>query len=125
MTGWTILLVGVGAAVGAPLRYLADTAAKARFGSAFPWGTFAVNVAGSLVLGALTAAAAVLPAGVAALLGTGLCGALTTYSTFGYEVVALTERRAGRVAVAYLLSSVVIGIVAAAAGWALVRLVLS
>ncbi len=121
MTGWTVLLVGVGAAVGAPLRYLADTLAKARVPSAFPWGTFAVNVAGSLVLGALVAAATALPAEVSALVGTGFCGALTTYSTFGYELAGLLERRDGRTAVAYLLASVVTGTLAAAAGWVAVR----
>jgi len=124
MTAWTVLLVGVGAAVGAPLRYLADAAAKKRFASAFPWGTFAVNVAGSLVLGAVVGAAAALPAGVQAAVGTGFCGALTTYSTFAHELVSLTERRDGRAATAYLLASVVVGVLAAAAGWALARTVL-
>ena len=50
MNGWTILLVGLGAAVGAPLRYLADSAARSRFDSAFPWGTLLVNVVGALLL---------------------------------------------------------------------------
>lgn len=121
MNAWTVLLVGVGAAVGAPLRYLADAAAKARLGSAFPWGTFAVNVGGSFVLGAVTAGAGTLGPAVQAAVGTGFCGALTTYSTFGYELVSLTERRDGRTATTYLLTSVVVGVLAAAAGWVLVR----
>ncbi|TCK22476.1 fluoride efflux transporter CrcB [Pseudonocardia endophytica] len=121
MTAWTVLLVAVGAVVGAPLRYVADTAAKKRFASAFPWGTFAVNVAGSLVLGAVTAGAGVFGHAVQALVGTGFCGALTTYSTFGYEIVSLTERGDRRTAVIYLLVSVVLGVLAAAAGFALVR----
>ena len=121
MTGWTILLVGLGAAVGAPLRYLADTAARSRFGTAFPWGTFAVNITGSLVLGALLGATPVLPLAVQSAVGTGFCGALTTYSTFGHEVVALTERRATPTACGYLLASIVLGVLAAAAGWALTR----
>jgi CrcB protein len=119
MTVWTVLLVGVGAAVGAPLRYVADTVA--RLCSAFPWGTFAVNVAGSFLLGAVTAGAGVLGHAVQAAVGTGFCGALTTYSTFGYEIVSLTERRDRRTATVYLLTSVVVGVLAAAAGWALVR----
>nr|WP_085914515.1 fluoride efflux transporter CrcB [Pseudonocardia autotrophica] len=120
----TILLVGLGAAVGAPLRYLADTAVRSRLDPVFPWATFAVNVAGSLLLGALVGAAGTLPPEIGALLGTGFCGALTTYSTFGYELVTLAERRVTATAVGYLLASVVIGILAAAAGWALVRLAL-
>ncbi|MCC3653057.1 MULTISPECIES: fluoride efflux transporter CrcB [Streptomyces] len=92
------LLVALGAAVGAPLRYLIDRAVQARHGSVFPWGTVVVNVAGSLLLGLLTGA---LGAGTGSdqarlLLVTGLCGALTTYSTFSYETLRLAERgRAG------------------------------
>ncbi|RCW47174.1 CrcB protein [Halopolyspora algeriensis] len=87
----TVLLVAVGGAAGACLRYLADRSVRGRFGSSFPWGTLTVNAAGSLILGVLTGVA--LP-GVPMpvlhpLLGTGLCGALTTYSTFGYETVRL------------------------------------
>lgn len=124
MSAGTVLLVGVGAAVGAPLRYLVDTAAKARFEGAFPWGTFVVNVVGSLVLGFLTGASAVLPAAVSAAVGTGLCGALTTYSTFSYELLALAERRLPATAVTYLVGGVVGGVAAAAAGWATARTVL-
>ncbi|WP_435969986.1 fluoride efflux transporter CrcB [Streptomyces sp. Qhu_M48] len=82
------LLVVAGAAVGAPLRHLTDRATKARFGPGFPWGTFAVNVAGSFLLGLLTGVASTQ---VHLLLGTGLCGALTTYSTFSYETLKLYE----------------------------------
>ena len=124
MDALTVLLVGVGAAVGAPLRHLADAVVRARLDPVFPWATFAVNVAGSLLFGALIGAAGALPPGLGALLGTGFCGALTTYSTFGYELVALAERRATPTAVAYLAGSVASGILAAAAGWALAGLVL-
>ncbi|MEY9214538.1 fluoride efflux transporter CrcB [Thermobifida halotolerans] len=83
----TALLVAVGAAVGAPLRYLLDRVVQARHGSALPWGTWCVNTLGCLLIGVLTALP--LPAAAVALLGTGLCGALTTYSTFGYETLRL------------------------------------
>ncbi|MFF3326006.1 fluoride efflux transporter FluC [Streptomyces sp. NPDC002889] len=83
------LLVIAGAAAGAPLRYLTDRAVQARHECVFPWGTFVVNAAGSLMLGALAGAS--VSSGTYALLGTGLCGALTTYSTFSYETLRLAE----------------------------------
>ncbi|GGQ69075.1 fluoride efflux transporter FluC [Couchioplanes azureus] len=111
----TVLLVAVGAAVGAPLRYLTDRYVRARRESPVPWGTLIVNVAGSLLLGFLVGLP-VAPA-VAALLGTGFCGALTTYSTFGFETVGLV--RAGRRALAgaYALGSVLAGLGAASIGY--------
>lgn len=113
----TLLLVVLGGAVGAPLRYLADRFVQARHDSAFPWGTFVVNVAGSFLLGALLAGAS---GHVVALLGTGFCGALTTYSTFGYETVRLVEEGAYRPALANVIGSIAAGLAAAFAGAALV-----
>ncbi|MER5740767.1 MULTISPECIES: fluoride efflux transporter CrcB [unclassified Streptomyces] len=104
------LLVVAGAAVGAPLRYFADLAAKGRFGPGFPWGTLAVNVSGSLVLGLVTGLAS---ANAQLLLGTGLCGALTTYSTFSYETLKLYEDGAKGRAVLYVLVSLAAGLGAA------------
>lgn len=106
------LLVVLGGTVGAPLRYLTDRAVQARHGAglpyAFPWGTFAVNAAGSLLLGVLTGAAVSTP--VYALLGTGLCGALTTYSTFSYETLRLAETGRGFLAGANVLASLLVGL---------------
>ncbi|MFE5916432.1 fluoride efflux transporter CrcB [Streptomyces sp. NPDC002285] len=112
------LLVIAGAVVGAPLRYLTDRAVQSRHDSVFPWGTFLVNVSGCLVLGLLTGAAAQGAASshLQLLLGTGLCGALTTYSTFSYETLRLTETGAGLYAVVNVVGSVIAGLGAAFAG---------
>jgi CrcB protein len=115
----TALWVALGAGVGAPLRYLVDRAVQSRHRRGFPWGTFTVNVVGSFVLGLATATAGALGPAWAAVIGTGFCGALTTYSTFGYETFALLERRATRSAVGNVVGSIVAGIAAAALGFLL------
>lgn len=117
------VLVFAGAALGAPLRYLTDRAVRRRWAGSLPWGTFLVNVAGSLLLGALTAAT--LPTPLFALLGTGFCGALTTYSTFSWETLRLTEEKAWSRAVLNAGMSVVAGVAAAFAGYALVAAVVT
>ncbi len=113
----TVVWVAVGAAVGAPLRYLIDRAVQSRHRRGFPWGTVTVNVVGSLVLGMATGAAAVLGPVWGVVVGTGFCGALTTYSTFSYETLALLENRATLSASANLVGSVTAGLAAAVAGW--------
>jgi CrcB protein len=112
----SFLLVALGAAVGAPLRYLVDRAVQVRHDSLFPWGTFAVNVTGSLILGVLIGGAGAVPGPVSTLLGTGFCGALTTYSTFGFETIRLIEDRAGFYALANAVASIVAGLSAAFIG---------
>jgi CrcB protein len=114
----TALLVVLGAAAGAPLRLLAERVATARRGPGSALGTLAVNVAGSLVLGVLLGASSA-PAWLVALVGTGFCGTLTTFSTFGADVVRLVETRAVGRALAYLAATLGLGLGAAAAGYAL------
>ncbi len=117
------LLVVVGAMAGAPLRYLTDRSVQRRHDSLFPWGTFTVNVVGCLVLGLVTGAVAAGAASseVQPLLGTGLCGALTTYSTFSYETLRLAESGARFFAAANAVASVVAGLGAAFTGAALAQ----
>ncbi|MFB9253510.1 fluoride efflux transporter FluC [Sphaerisporangium melleum] len=116
----TVLLVAAGAAVGAPLRYLTDLAVQGLHDAAFPFGTLTVNVAGSALLGFLAA----LPAGdgVMALLGSGFCGALSTYSTFGYETLRLAQNGGRLPAVLNVAVSVAAGLAAGGCGALLARL---
>ena len=113
--------VCLGAAVGAPGRYLVDRWVQARVDAVLPWGTMLVNVVGSLVLGVLVGIGTGhdVPTGLALAVGTGFCGAFTTYSTFGYETVRLLDEGAGRTAVLNAGLSLVAGLGAATAGYAL------
>ena len=117
----SLLLVVAGAAIGAPLRYLSDRAIQVRHDTVFPWGTFTVNVIGSLILGILTGA---ITAGGASpqvqlAVGTGFCGALTTYSTFSYETLRLLEDDSRLFAATNVVASIVVGLGAAFLGVAI------
>jgi len=116
----SLVLVIAGAAVGAPLRYLTDRAVQDRHRSVLPWGTFTVNVIGSLVLGLLTAGAITggVSPGTQLVIGTGFCGALTTYSTFSWETLRLFEDDAPLLAGVNVVGSILAGLAAAATGFA-------
>ena len=120
----TLTLVFLGAMFGAPLRYLTDRAVQSRHESLFPWGTLSVNLVGCLILGGLAGAGQAVPGELHALLGTGFCGALSTYSTFSYETLRLIERRCYFYASANVLVSVIAGLGAALLGFATVHAVL-
>ena len=116
-----VLAVLAGGMLGAPARYLADRAIAARRDSVFPIGTFAVNMTGSLVLGFLLGAQRHLglPPTAFALLGTGFCGGLTTFSTFGYETLRLLEDEAVTEAGFNVLGSLAVGVLLAWLGYLL------
>ncbi|MCZ2849629.1 fluoride efflux transporter FluC [Modestobacter sp. VKM Ac-2978] len=116
----TALWVALGALAGAPLRLLADRVATARRGPGSVLGTLTVNVLGSALLGVLLGRSDVSPA-VLALVGTGFCGTLTTFSTFGWDVVRLVEERAVLRALGYVTASLLLGLGAAATGFLLSR----
>jgi fluoride exporter len=115
----TFLLVAAGAAVGAPLRYVVDVLIQRRHPSVFPWGTLAVNVTGSFIIGIVMAASGNGDLGdpVVAGLAVGFAGALTTYSTFSYETLRLLESGARRFALANVALSVAAGLAAVSVGW--------
>lgn len=111
----TALVVFLGAALGAPARYLLDRFVQSRHASDFPWGTLTVNVVGCFLIG-FVVGTSWMP-----LLGVGFCGGLTTYSTFSYETVKLLEQEKYRPALLNVVVSVVLGIAAASLGLALSR----
>jgi CrcB protein len=113
----TGLLVVTGALVGAPLRLWVARIAGRR-GRDPALGTLVVNVVGSALLGALTGASGA-SAAVLALVGTGFCGALTTFSTFGADVVRLADGRRLLSALGYVAATLVLGLGAAALAWSL------
>lgn len=125
MTLSTWILVAVAGAIGAPVRYLLDGFVQDRVRGDVPWGTFTVNMTGSFALGFLTGLSANGHLGRFGLsvLGTGFCGAFTTFSTFTFEVVRLIETGEHRTASIAVGASVVIGLAAAGTGLALAGLI--
>ncbi|SFF71834.1 fluoride efflux transporter CrcB [Curtobacterium sp. YR515] len=117
MNALELLLVAVGGGVGAALRFLLDGVVKARV-SGFPLGTVIINVSGSLVLGVLTGLgqAGTIPLPVVAVLGTGMMGGYTTFSTASVETVQLLRSGKPRLAVLNGLGMLVVSVGAAALG---------
>lgn len=114
-----IALVAAGGAVGAVLRHLVALASLRVLGEGFPWGTLVVNVLGSFVLGwllATTGESEVLSPDLKLMLGTGLCGALTTFSTFSVQNLVLLERQDHKLLVANVTLNLLLGLAAAWAG---------
>jgi fluoride exporter len=116
-----ILAVLAGGMLGAPARYLVDRAIQARHDTVFPWGTFAVNMAGSALVGFLLGAQRHLglPPAAFALLATGFCGGLTTFSAFGYETLRLLEDGAIGEAGVNVIGSLALGVLLAWLGFRL------
>jgi CrcB protein len=116
----------VAGAVGAVARYLLDGLVhdQATDGE-FPWGTFVINVSGSLLLGVITGWGLyhAFSATPRVWLGTGFCGAYTTFSTFTFETVRLLEEGAVADAFGNAVASVLVATGAAAAGLVLAAVV--
>ena len=116
------LAVGVAGGIGAVARYLLDGAVQDRTAGLFPFGTLTVNVIGSFILGIL--AGVVLrhtgSAHLKAVVGTGFCGGLTTWSTVSWETIRLAEEHAATLAVRYLMVTLAANLLAGGIGLVLV-----
>lgn len=120
----SLLLVALGAAIGAPLRFIVDKVLVARLLRTsgeqvpLPWGTFTVNVVGSFVLGLMTGVA---DQNRTLLIGVGFCGAFTTYSTFAAETTALSSSGHRARALLTVLLNLGFGLLAAVFGASLTK----
>ena len=118
------LWICLGGAAGTGARYLLSGWALATLGPVFPWGTLAVNVIGSFLLGFLMQvgiATPILSPTLRLTLTTGVMGGFTTYSTFNYETMRYIQDGALRLALANVLATLAICLAAGFAGVALGR----
>lgn len=120
---WQFLLVGLGGAAGAMARFGAGRLIGT-FPSGWPMATFTVNVVGGLLMGLLSALLLRLPGGETwrLLLGVGLLGGFTTFSSFSLELLLLIDRGKPAMAAGYALSSVLLALFAVMAGMWIGRL---
>ena len=123
-----IAAVAAGGAAGAVARYLVMSSIGHWVGHGFPWGTLAVNVIGSFVLGALIEVMALVwspTEAMRAFLVVGVLGAFTTFSTFSMDVVYLFERGQLISAALYVGVSVFVSILMLWSGMAVFRQILA
>jgi len=115
--------IALGGAAGSVLRYLVGGAAQRMSGSAFPIGTFLVNVTGCFLIGILAQhyMNTQTHPHMRALLITGLCGGYTTFSAFSLETVGLLQGGEYQKAAAYIVLSLALSVMATFAGIAAVR----
>lgn len=112
-----MILVGIGGFLGAITRYLIGQWLTPKLSTSFPLTTWLINISGSLVLGIL--AGLQLPTTLWLFFATGFLGAYTTFSTFGYETLYLIKQKHTRIAIFYVFSSVLVGILFAWFGFLL------
>ncbi len=124
---WPILLqVALGGAFGAVGRYLAGAAIVRLIGHGFPWGTLAVNVVGSFLMGVLVVVLGQLNGTrISPFLVTGVLGGFTTFSAFSLDAMTLYERGQIGAATGYVLASVVLSLAGIGAGLAVSKAILT
>ena len=123
---WTMLVIAVGAAVGANLRYALSLWAARQWGTAFPYGTLLINVSGSFAIGVVMVLLTTrFTSGNAwrLLLVTGLLGGFTTFSSFSYESYMLLISGSWLAAGVNILASVGMGLVGMFLGVGMARLI--
>ncbi len=111
--------IGAGGLLGANARYFMGVWAADRWGTAFPWGTFAINIVGSFLLGFYLTLVTERFTGRAVtrlFLATGFLGAFTTFSTFGYETATFLQNGSPARALSYVAASLIVGIGGVIAG---------
>ena len=123
-----LLLIAIGGALGAVSRHLVNQAGLRLLGPELPYGTLIVNVTGSLLIGVLVGWLAFAGRADATelrfALGVGFLGAFTTMSAYALDVVIFIERKAYLTAFSYAAGTVVISVIAVAAGMVIARRVL-
>lgn len=121
----TLLQVALGGAIGASARYLTSVGAVRILGAGFPWGTLAVNVIGSFLMGLLVVVLAQRDeTRLAPFLLTGILGGFTTFSAFSLDAMALYERGETMLAAFYVGASVILSLSALALAMVVAREVL-
>jgi len=118
------LIVFLGAGIGGAMRHGANVVALRLIGAGFPWGTLAVNIAGSFVMGLVAEYFALksgLPQQWRLFLATGVLGGFTTFSAFSLEVALLYERGEVMAAGLYVLGSVALAVIGLFAGLYVIR----
>ncbi len=113
------LCICLGGAVGTGARYLMSVWLLRTAGPGFPWGTLAVNVLGSFLLGLIMQVAIatdLLSPTVRMTLATGVMGGFTTYSSFNYETLQYLQRDDWRMAALYLAATVLVCLAAGSLG---------
>jgi fluoride exporter len=118
------LLVFVGGGLGATLRHLVNVFCARCMGTAFPWGTFIINISGSTVMGLIAGYLAFKGGASQPLrlfLMTGILGGYTTFSAYSLDAALLYERGELMLAALYVVGSVVLSIGGLFAGLALIR----
>ncbi|WP_212523661.1 fluoride efflux transporter CrcB [Actibacterium sp. MT2.3-13A] len=119
---WTLAQVALGGALGAMGRYLTGVAAVRVMGHGFPWGTLAVNIVGSFLMGVLVVVLARKGGThLSPLLATGLLGGFTTFSTFSLDALTIYERGQVALAAGYVAASVILSLAAIALGLVVTR----